>query len=250
MGLLDALKTLIEDTPESKKPKQTNKNKSSDSTAKSNKAELDKVKKDAYTPNGIDPSVSEPQWVLADEEDATHELMKNLTWARNQLGKEILESFLEYDERNIKGGHEYHNLLEEEFDANQDLSLKYDNEAYFEEEKNYQENQVGATNYIDNDKSIGDLILEWMKTGNFMGSSDLSSFGMDFSGGVIGNWDLGKSINHLISASHKNSTHRCAKYVREAIEAGGLSLAGHPENAIEYVRVVPTVGFRHRKTIK
>lgn len=146
MGLLDTLKSLIEDTPESKKPKQTNKNKSSDSTSKSNKAELDKVKKDAYTPNGIDPSVSEPQWVLADEEDATHELMKNLTWARNQLGKEILESFLEYDERNIKGGHEYHNLLEEEFDTNQDLSLKYDNEAYCEEEKNYQENKVGATN--------------------------------------------------------------------------------------------------------
>ena len=85
MGLLDALKNLIEDTPESKKPKQTNNNKSSDNTAKSNKAELDKVKKDAYTPNGIDPSVSEPQWVLADEEDGTHELMKNLTWARNQL---------------------------------------------------------------------------------------------------------------------------------------------------------------------
>ena len=250
MGLLDALKTLIEDTSESKKPKQTNKNKSSDSTAKSNKAELDKVKKDAYTPNGIDPSVSEPQWVLADEEDGTHELMKNLTWARNQLGKEILESFLEYNERNIKGGHEYHNLLEEEFDSNQDLSLKYDNEAYFEEEKNYQENQVGSTNYIDNDKSIGDLILEWMKTGHFNGSFDLGSFGMDFSGGVIGNWDLGKSINHLISASHEKSTHRCAKYVREAIEAGGLSLAGHPENAIEYVRFLPTIGFKHIKTIK
>ena len=58
MGLFDALKTLIEDTLESKKPKQANKNKSSDSTAKSNKAELDKIKKDAYTPNGIDPSVS------------------------------------------------------------------------------------------------------------------------------------------------------------------------------------------------
>ena len=126
MGILDSLKSLITDTPENKKPKQ---NKTSDNTNKLNKAELDKVKKDAYKSNGIDPSVSEPQWVLDSEEDETHELMKNLTWARNQLGKEILESFLEYDERNIKGGREYHNLLEEEFDNNQDLALKYDNEA-------------------------------------------------------------------------------------------------------------------------
>ena len=78
MGLLDALKTLIEDTPESIIPKQTNKNKSSDSTANTTKAELETVKKDAYPPNGIDPAVSEQQRVSADEEDATHEVLENL----------------------------------------------------------------------------------------------------------------------------------------------------------------------------
>ena len=45
---------------------------------------------------------------------------------------------------------------------------------------------------------------------------------MGLIGGVVGNWDLGKSISHLVSASHEKSTHRCARYVREAIEAGGL----------------------------
>lgn len=253
MGIFDSLKSLIDNTDgkgDKNRNEENSKNKSSKATSTSNKDLLNKVKEESYKPNGIDPSVSEPQWVLDDEQDETHELIKNLTWSRNQLGKEILESFLEYNERNIKNKQIYHNVLEEEFDDNQNLSLKYNNEAYYEEEKNYQESQVGATNYIDSDKSIGDLIVEWMKTGDFMTSGDLSSYGLDFSGGSIGNWDLGKSINHLISASNVKSTHRCAKYVREAIEAGGLSLTGHPMNAIEYVRYLPTVGFKHIKLIK
>ena len=82
----------------------------------------------------------------------------------------------------------------------------------FTTEKNYQENKVGATNYVDPDKSIGDLVVEWMKTGHFTGSSDLGSFGMDFSGGVVGNWDLGKSINHLVSASLTYLAHLCVDF--------------------------------------
>lgn len=218
---------------------------------KSSQKQLSKIKKDAYESNGIDPSISEPNWVFVDGKDETNDLMKNITWSRNQLGKEILESFLEYDERNYRLDKEWENPLEDEFDKNMDLSLKYSNEAYIEEEKNYLQNNSGAnvlTNY-DDDKSIGELILEWVKTGKLSGSGDLSSFGMDFMA-PIGGWDVAKSIDHLIKASHPSSTHCCARYVREAIEAGGLSLSGNPVNAIEYVKFLPTKGFKLIKLVK
>lgn len=219
---------------------------------KASQKQLTEVKKDAYASDGIDPAISEPTWEFVDGKDETHDLMKNITWTRNQLGKEILESFLEYDERNYRGDKEWYNALEEEYDEDKSLSLKYSNEAYIEEEKNYLQNNSGAnvlTNY-DDDKSIGDLILEWMKTGHLGNPSmDLSSFGMDFVM-PIGGWDVAKSIDHLIKASHPSSTHCCARYVREAIEAGGLSLSGNPVNAIEYVRFLPTKGFRLIKYVK
>lgn len=215
--------------------------------------ELSKVKEESYASNGIDPSIGmSADWEL-DGEDETHQLMQNITWSRNQLGKEILESFLEYDERNVdKYGNRIGNILEETFDDDKQLSLMYDNQAYLEEEKYYQENNSGANVQVaeDSNKSIGDLILEWMKTGHFgQGSMDLDSFGMNFIGSV-GNWDIAKSIDHLIRASSAESTHRCAKFVREAIEAGGLSLVGNPTNAIEYVKFLPTKGFKLVKLVK
>ena len=37
-------------------------------------------------------------------------------------------------------------------------------------------------------------------------------------------WDLQKAISHLNARAQAASTHWCAKYVREAIEAGGIIL--------------------------
>ena len=47
-------------------------------------------------------------------------------------------------------------------------------------------------------------------------------------------WNVGKSAQILTEKSKDKSSHACAKYIREALEAGGISTAGHPINAKEY----------------
>lgn len=245
-GIFDSLNSLFDDNKIEKNKKQIDLVQPS-----SGIAELNKIKDDAYVSKGIDLSVNGNDWEFVDDKDETHELVKNLIWSRNQLGKEILDSFLEYDERNINANNKVcENKLEEEFDSNQDLSVEYKNEAYIKEEIAYQQNQIGATSNIDENKSIGDLILEWMKIGKFNGGSDLSNYNLDFYGGSIGDWDLSKSLDHLVKSSHASSQHACARYVREAIEAGGIVLKGHPINAVEYVKYLPTVGFKLVKLVK
>lgn len=38
-------------------------------------------------------------------------------------------------------------------------------------------------------------------------------------------WDVDKAVKHLTSNAQGSSTGKCARYVREAIEAGGVTLA-------------------------
>ena len=38
-------------------------------------------------------------------------------------------------------------------------------------------------------------------------------------------WDVEKAVKHLTTNAQSSSTGRCARYVREAIEAGGVTLA-------------------------
>jgi len=63
-------------------------------------------------------------------------------------------------------------------------------------------------------------------------------------------WNVNKCINWLVSHSNASSQHQCAKYVREAIEAGGLSTAGRPVSACKYKSFLPTIGFNLIKTIR
>lgn len=224
------------------------KKKSSSSQSASKK--LNEVKKESYNDNWVDQSITEDNWEFENGKDNTHELMRNITWARNQLGKEILESFLEYDERNVdKFGKDKGNQLEEEFDDDMNLSLKYLNEAYLEEEKNYRENNkevIHDTANPDPNKSIGDLILEWMKTDAF-GNADMNLFGEFI--GTCGKWDIGASINFLEKNTTSKSHGMCAKYVRMALEAGGLSTEGRPSWAIDYIKFLPKIGFKPVKII-
>lgn len=70
--------------------------------------------------------------------------------------------------------------------------------------------------------------------------------------GLIGNyipsktgWDIRKALTHLTSAAGVSSKGRCAMYVRQAIEAGGLSTAGRPSSAYQYTGFLPKIGFKH-----
>jgi hypothetical protein len=56
-------------------------------------------------------------------------------------------------------------------------------------------------------------------------------------------WDRSKSIRYLVSNAQPHSLGYCARYVREAIEAGGVILVRHA-SAKDYGPSLTKVGFR------
>lgn len=57
-------------------------------------------------------------------------------------------------------------------------------------------------------------------------------------------YSVNKAITYLTTHANNKSVGQCAKYVRLAIEAGGLSTIGHPIAACEYDTFLPKIGFR------
>ncbi|MFS2221181.1 hypothetical protein [Pantoea sp. B65] len=55
-------------------------------------------------------------------------------------------------------------------------------------------------------------------------------------------WDKNKAVEHLRNHAHTGSTGQCAKYVREAIEAGGITVH-HTHSAKDYGAQLKTAGF-------
>ena len=55
-------------------------------------------------------------------------------------------------------------------------------------------------------------------------------------------WDKAKAVAHLDDNAKDESQGQCAKYVREAIEAGGVQLVHH-ESAKDYGSSLTAVGF-------
>ena len=56
-------------------------------------------------------------------------------------------------------------------------------------------------------------------------------------------YDINKATETLNEQAEPNSIGKCAKYVRQAIEAGGLSTIGRPVSAKDYKGFLPTLGF-------
>lgn len=57
-------------------------------------------------------------------------------------------------------------------------------------------------------------------------------------------WNIADACNWLHSHAGGSSKHACAKYVRMAIEAGGLSTNGRPNWAWKYIDYLPNIGFK------
>ncbi len=57
-------------------------------------------------------------------------------------------------------------------------------------------------------------------------------------------YNISNAINHLTSNANGSSTGYCARYVRQALEAGGMSTDNHPESACDYDTWLQTQGFR------
>ena len=56
-------------------------------------------------------------------------------------------------------------------------------------------------------------------------------------------WNIHKSIEYLSTHAEAKSLGRCAKYVRQAIEAGGMNTNDRPNSAYQYKRYLLTKGF-------
>lgn len=59
-----------------------------------------------------------------------------------------------------------------------------------------------------------------------------------------GKWDIGRATAWLNYNAGATSKSKCATYVRMAMEAGGMSTAGRPVAAQDYVGFLPKKGFK------
>ena len=57
------------------------------------------------------------------------------------------------------------------------------------------------------------------------------------------------AVQSLIARSTAKTRHQCAKYVRMAMESGGLSTATRPDWAWKYIQWLPTQGWSHIGTV-
>lgn len=60
-----------------------------------------------------------------------------------------------------------------------------------------------------------------------------------------GNFDVNSAVSVANQIRTTRSSGKCAKFVRTFIEAGGISTAGRPIAAKDYVNFLPRIGFRH-----
>ena len=56
-------------------------------------------------------------------------------------------------------------------------------------------------------------------------------------------FDIDAAVTHLNAAAGEKSKHKCARYVREAIEAGGMSTSDRPDYACKYGPFLLRKGF-------
>ena len=61
-------------------------------------------------------------------------------------------------------------------------------------------------------------------------------------------WDISSAVSHLNANAEPRSIGYCAKYVRQAMEAGGMSTAGRPGSAKGYISYLPSKGFTEIST--
>ena len=68
-----------------------------------------------------------------------------------------------------------------------------------------------------------------------------------------GKWDIDRSVKWITENSYEryiyNKCGNCAKWVRMALEAGGMSTVGRPRSAYQYAGFLPLKGFKHIATL-
>lgn len=92
---------------------------------------------------------------------------------------------------------------------------------------------------IDEGKWHGGYVQGWGQV-----SAEVTILGSSGSGSSNNNsFDIYAAVNYLSSNALNSSAGACAKYVRLALEAGGLSTEGRPGSASGYDSYLPRIGF-------
>ena len=92
---------------------------------------------------------------------------------------------------------------------------------------------INGTDAADTIKGYAEKIEKCLKIEKCECSSEVKKSG----------YDVNKAVEALNSNVQPASLSKCAKYVRLAIEAGGLSTSGRPISAKDYDTFLPTIGF-------
>ena len=126
----------------------------------------------------------------------------------------------------------------------------------------YENNDENSDLIVDGvlDNTTGSIV-EMIKNHLTNGRTSLNP-GLDYDGGDDGSepyvapyvppdgkWDINRSVAWINANSGPKSKHCCAKYVRMAMEAGGISTAGRPGSAYLYTGYLPKIGFEHIATL-
>ncbi|MEO8234263.1 MAG: hypothetical protein ABI549_02510 [Flavobacterium sp.] len=61
-------------------------------------------------------------------------------------------------------------------------------------------------------------------------------------------YDIDAAVTYIESHAEASSTSACAKYVRQAVEAGGLTSNASPRNALNYFTILKDLGFTELQT--
>lgn len=182
--------------------------------------------------------------------DDSQILLSNIAFVKQQLAKSIIDAYgcVEWDKNELSNELSYNSMRDR---------TKYDNIPY--KEKQIEEGI--PENLIDGDQPIG-----WLIAKSHYHQHDEKLIEKDYVEGQIhdivngvtnystpsliqnnygpipkvdpnkdyGKWNVQQSINWIIMNSAPKSQHACAKFVRMALEAGGLSTAGRPNAAQDY----------------
>lgn len=174
--------------------------------------------------------------------DDSDELLSYIMFAKTQLYKSIIdmygvEPYIKSTNSYLESFNDYHDNID-----NADRSVLYDNTAYIKLQEDTPQGQGVIFNENAGEKSIGDYISFCFSEGIYSPTDATIKETLEYYGDISdvrmpdnsSKWNVYKSIEHLVKNAHTVSQHYCAKYVREAIEAGGLNTSGHPATAWEY----------------
>lgn len=127
--------------------------------------------------------------------------------------------------------------------------------------KNNDTNCEFVSNQLYDDTSIVEMIKNHLTNGRTsINPGDYTGEGVSAIEPVVvpyrspdGKWDIDKSVNWITANSYNRYIKRlcghCAKLVRMALEAGGMSTAGRPPWACQYTAFLPLKGFKHIETL-